>query len=72
MATTEQKFQNAEMYLSLYNDLLNDDACNVSLDHFKSMSLQQSDCNPTVWIDRFHDQYHEMIKTLGTDIDNVL
>ena len=71
MATTLQKFENAERYLSLFNELKGDDACNVSLAHFKAMSLQQP-CNPTAWIDQWHDRYHTMIKTLGTDIDNVL
>ena len=72
MATTEQKFQNAEMYMSLYNHLFKDDECNVSLKHFKAMSLQQGDFNPTVWIERWHNRYHDMIKTPGTDIHNVL
>lgn len=66
MATTLEKFQNADKYLSLFNELRRDEACLVSLAHLKAMSMQQQ--NPNAWIDQWHDQYHDMVKTLGTDM----
>ena len=31
--------------------------------------MEQS--QPTEWIDSYHDRYHDMVKTLGRDIDSV-
>ena len=70
MATTYQKFENADKYLSLFNELKMNEASMTSLTHFKAASMAQQ--SPNRWIEKWHERYHEMIKTLGADIDNVL